>query len=383
MEFGVAAVVPELCGVLSELGADVIKVESLAHPDVLRLTGGGGQHINRAMTFNSECRGRRSVALDLSCERGRQLALDLCASADVVAENHRGGVLDRLGLGYEAVRAQNPRVIYASSQGYGRLGPFGEMPAYGPLNSGFSGIHLLWNHPSSPYPCGTSLNHPDHIAGKLLAVSVLAALRERQASGEGQWLEVAAYLVGEIYLEAARTGTAPEPIGNAHLAVAPHGVYPSAGEDRWVAIAILDDDAWVRMCATIGYEPPIALSTAPARLAARAELDERLSEWTRTRSNVDAAQLLQAAGVSAMPVMGPTDHHSDPHLRERKFIVELEHPEVGTERHVGNPIRCSRLTQRTAASSPCLGAHTEEVLTSILGLSPEEVEALINEGVCC
>ncbi len=103
----------------------------------------------------------------------------------------------------------NPRVIYASSQGYGRGGPFGEMPAYGPLNSGFSGVHLLWNHPEAPYPCGTSMNHPDHIAGRLLAVGVLAALAERETSGEGQHLEMAqteasAYLIGEKYLEAAR-----------------------------------------------------------------------------------------------------------------------------------------------------------------------------------
>ena len=117
---------------------------------------------------------------------GRELALALCASADVVAENQRGGALDRLGLGYDDVRARNPRVIYVSSQGYGRGGPLGEMPAYGPLNAGFSGVHLLWNHPDAPYPCGTSLNHPDHIAGRLLAVGVLAALREREAAGEGQ-----------------------------------------------------------------------------------------------------------------------------------------------------------------------------------------------------
>jgi crotonobetainyl-CoA:carnitine CoA-transferase CaiB-like acyl-CoA transferase len=386
VEFGVAAIAPELSGVLSELGADVIKIESIVHLDVLRAAGASVGSLNRSMTFNAECRGRRSVTLDLSTERGRELAFALCAEADVVAENYRGGVLEGLGLGYEAIRQRNPRVIYASSQGYGSTGPFASMPAYGPLNSGFSGVHLLWNHPDAPYPCGTSLNHPDHIGGKLLAVAVLAALREREASGVGQRLEMAqtevsAYLVGELYLEAARAGSDPAPLGNAHPAAAPHGVYPSAGEDSWVAIAVMTDDEWQRLCKAVGWEST-ELPTAASRLAARAELDERLASWTRARTNAEAAELLQWQGVSAMPVMGPIDQHADPHLTERGFIVRLEHPEAGEETHVGNPIRFSRTVQRTAQSAPCLGAHTEEVLTTVLGLSPEDVAELIEQGVC-
>ena len=371
---------------LSELGADVIKVESIVHLDVLRAAGASVGSFNRSMTFNAECRGRRSVTLDLSTERGRELAFALCAEADVVAENYRGGVLEGLGLGYEAVRERNPRVIYASSQGYGSTGPFASMPAYGPLNSGFSGVHLLWNHPDAPYPCGTSLNHPDHIGGKLLAVAVLAALREREASGQGQRLEMAqtevsAYLVGELYLEAARDGIDTAPLGNAHPDAAPHGVYPSAGEDSWVAIAVMTDDEWQRLCKAVGWDST-ELPTVASRLAARAELDERLASWTRARTNVEAAELLQLQGVSAMPVMGPIDQHADPHLTERGFIVRLEHPEAGEETHVGNPIRFSRTVQRTAASAPCLGAHTEEVLTTVLGLSPEDVAELVEQGVC-
>ncbi|HEX4016861.1 MAG TPA: CoA transferase [Frankiaceae bacterium] len=386
VEFGVAAIAPELCGVLSELGADVIKIESVVHLDVLRAAGASMGSFNRSMTFNAECRGRRSVTLDLTTEKGRELAFQLCAGADVVAENYRGGVLEGLGLGYEAIRAVNPRVVYASSQGYGSTGPFGEMPAYGPLNSGFTGVHLLWNHPDAPYPCGTSLNHPDHIGGKLLAVGVLAALREREASGEGQRLEMAqtevsAYLIGEMYLDAVRDGNDPAPLGNAHPTAAPHGVYPSEGDDAWVAIAVMNDDDWQRLCKVVGWDSA-ELPIAASRLAARDQLDERLAGWTRSRSNVEAAELLQAQGVSAMPVMGPVDQHVDPHLAEREFIVHLQHPEVGEETHVGNPIRFSSTTQRTAVSAPNLGADTEAVLTSVLGLSPADVAELIEQGVC-
>ncbi|HLM17937.1 MAG TPA: CoA transferase [Acidimicrobiia bacterium] len=387
VEFGVAAVVPEMCGVLSELGADVIKIESRANLDVLRMGSGQIELIDKNFTFNDECRGRRSVALDLNTERGREFALALCASADVVAENQRGGALERRGLGYDDVRSLNPRVVYVSSQGYGRGGPLGEMPAYGPLNSGFSGVHLLWNHPDAPYPCGTSMNHPDHIAGRLLAVGVLAALAEREVSGEGQHLELAqteaaAYFIGEVYLEAARAGADPAPLGNAHPHASPHGVYPSAGTDQWVAVAVMDDDAWRALCATVGWADDPSLRTAAQRVAARTELDERLARWTSTRTKEAAAELLQAHGVSAMPVMGPYDHLADPHLLERGAIVTLHHPEVGAERHVGNPLRFSRLPQRVAQSAPLMGADTEAVLTSVLGLEADDVAQLVVDGVC-
>lgn len=148
VEFGMAAVGPEVSLVLSELGAEVVKIESRAHLDVLRVSG--FDRINCGFAFNAECRGRRSVVLNLDTAEGRRLAAALCARADVVVENYRGGVLDGLGLGYEAVRVTNPAVVYASSQGYGRGGPLAGMPAYGPLNLGFVGLHHLWNHPDAP-----------------------------------------------------------------------------------------------------------------------------------------------------------------------------------------------------------------------------------------
>jgi crotonobetainyl-CoA:carnitine CoA-transferase CaiB-like acyl-CoA transferase len=384
VELGVAAVVPELCWLLSELGADVIKIESLAHPDVLRQSGLG--RINCGFAFNAECRGRRSVALDLGTERGRELALELCARATVVAENHRGGVVADLGLGEDAVRARNPSVVYVSSQGYGRGGPYGRMPAFGPLNAGFAGIHLLWNHPDVPYPCGTSLNHPDHIAGKLLAVAVLAALDHRARTGEGQLVEMAqteagAYLVGEAYLDAALHGE-PAGLGNRSAHAAPHGVYPARGDDRWIAVVAADDAAWQRLVAALGWTPDPRHATVGSRLEDRDAIDTRLAAWTSERPADEAATYLQERGVSAMPVMGPVDHHADAHLAARGAIVHLEHPEVGPERHVANPLRCSRLEQRTAASAPCLGADTEQVLTTVLGLGAAEVAALVESRVC-
>jgi crotonobetainyl-CoA:carnitine CoA-transferase CaiB-like acyl-CoA transferase len=385
VEFGMAAVVPELSLVLSELGADVIKIESETHLDVLRATGMG--RINCGFAFNTECRGRRSVALNLETEEGRQLALELCGTADVVAENFRGGVLDDLGLGYQQIRKKNPSVVYVSSQGYGREGPLARAAAYGPLNLGFVGLHLLWNHPDVPYPCGTSLNHPDHVAGKLLSVAVLAALAHRNRTGTGQFVEmaqtdVAAYLLGEVYLEAFKSGVEPAAQGNASPWAVPHGVFPAKGPDKWLAVAVPDDAGWSRLCGALGWKEDAGEATLAGRLANRTAIEGRLAEWTSDRDPVDAAGFLQHHGVSAMAVMGPQDHLSDPHLLERGFIEHLHHPEVGDERQPGNPVKMSGLRQRTAASAPCLGAHTEEVLTELLGMQPEDVQALIDKGVC-
>ena len=385
VEFGMAAVVPELSLVLSELGADVIKIESETHLDVLRATGMG--RINCGFAFNTECRGRRSVALNLETEEGRRLALDLCVKADVVAENFRGGVLDDLGIGYEQIRKKNPSVVYVSSQGFGRDGPLSRAPAYGPLNLGFVGLHPLWDHPDVPYPCGTSLNHPDHVAGKLLATAVLAALDHRRRTGAGQLVDmaqtdVAAYLLGEVYLEAFASGVEPAAQGNSSPHAVPHGVFPALGDDKWLAVAVHDDAAWTRLCRALDWQESSNEATLAGRLANRAAIEDRLSLWSSARDAMDAATFLQDRDISAMAVLGPQDHLSDPHLLERGFIVQLQHPEVGDERQPGNPIRMSELAQRTASSAPCLGAHTVEVLTEVLGLLPEYVEGLTEKGVC-
>src|SRR5947208_637243 len=206
IDLGCGVAIPETGTLLAELGAEVIKVESRANIDFLRRVTVEPDAVDRSWTFNDASRGQLSVALDLRTPRGRELALALCAAADVVIENNRGDVVRKWGLDYEDVRRVRPDVVYVASQGFGRGGPLGEASAYGPLNSAFAGVTWLWNHPDAPYPAGSSLNHPDHIAAKLAAVAVLAALEHRRRTGEGQLIEMsqaeaAAYLIGEFYLE--------------------------------------------------------------------------------------------------------------------------------------------------------------------------------------
>jgi len=387
VDLGVGAVGPEIAGFLGDLGADVVKIESRANLDFLRGVTIEPDAPNRAWTFNDECLGQKSVCLDLRTDRGRALALRLCAAADVVVENNRGGVVRAWGLDYDDVARVNPDVIYVASQGYGRGGPLGEIPAFGPLNSSFAGANLLWNHPDAPYPAGSALNHPDHMASKLGALAVLAALEHRRRTGEGQLIEMAqteaaAYLLGEFYLQGPTTGRPAAAQGNAVEWAAPHGVYPAAGDDRWVAIAVVGDDAWARFAGVAGFAPDPDLATLAGRRAARAALDARVAAWTRTRAAEDTVAALQAAGVAAAVVASANDHRADPHLAARGALVTVEHPEIGPETHAACPLRLSRtrLAPRTAA--PLLGADTEDVLVRVLGLSRAEVARLVECGVC-
>ncbi len=387
INLAVGAVGPELGWVLVTLGAEVIKIESRANLDFLRAVTVEPDTPNRAWTFNTECRGQKSVCLDLRTPRGRELALQLCATADIVVENNRGGVVRGWGLDYEDVRRVRPDVIYVASQGFGRGGPLGEASSFGPLNSCFAGSNLLWNHPHAPYPAGSALNHPDHVASKLAAAGVLAAFDHRRRTGEGQLIEMAqteacAYLLGEFYLEGSCTGRPATARGNTVEYAAPHGVYRCQGDDRWVAIAVVGDAAWERLTRCLGWAQEPALATLAGRLAARAEIDARLEAWTGECSAEEATATLQAAGVSAMIVQNADDHRADPHLAARGALVTVTHAEMGPERHVGNPIRMSRTQLVTTGPAPLLGEHTEAILTGVLGLSRAEVAQLIETGVC-
>ena len=384
---GVGAVVPELCGLLGELGAEVIKIESRASLDFLRRVSLEPERPNRAWGFNAECRGQKSVCLDLSTPRGRELALRLCAAADVVAENSRGGVVASWGLDYEDVRRLRPDVVYLSSQAYGRGGPLGEASGFGPLNCAFAGVAALWNHPDAAAPTASSLNHPDHVAGKLGAVAVLAALEHRRRTGEGQYIDMAqtdatAYLAGEFYLEGPTTGRPARARGNAVPYACPHGVYACAGDDRWLALAVVGDASWEAFRRAAGWDDDPALRTLAGRLSAASELERRVSEWTRDRVAEELAEQLQAAGVSAMPVQGPADHRGDAHLAARGALVAVEHAEMGVEHHIGNPLRLTRTPVRHAGPAPLLGQHTGPVLRELLQIGGEEFDELVAAGVC-
>src|SRR5262249_21104102 len=188
--------------------------------------------------------------------------------------------------------------------------------------------------------------------------------------------------MGEFYLEERCTGVAPQPAGNSVPWASPHGVYPAAGEDRWVAIAVVTDAEWKRLAELAGLPAEARWATSAGRIAARDEIDTRLAEWTRSQEPFALAACLQDAGISASVVLHGVDLRSDPHLVARGALPTVTHPEGAPARHSGSAIRLSRTPLIPAAAAPCLGADTSTILTEFLGLSTEEVDALIRDGVC-
>ena len=376
---------------LTHLGADVIRIESSGRPCVTRMLPPFADFQpgpNRSGYFNQYNQGKRSLTLNLKDERAIEIARRLIARSDVVSENFAAGVMDRMGLGYEEVRKLRPDIIMISLSGYGRTGPDKEFVSYGPATvplSGFSAVTGYAGHP----PMHVGISYGDPTAGLHGAFAVLAALLHRQRTGEGQYIdlslwEASAALLPDAILESQMNGADPPRMGNRDPRMAPHGVFRSAGEDRWVSIVVGTDEEWRALCramndAKLADDPRFA--TLPARKQNEDALEERTTAWTKTLSAEDATRLLQEAGVAAFPSMTNQNLAEDPHLNERGFFVDLPHPEVGTRHHAGIPWKLSGTPCAVRSAAPTLGQHSRQVLEEVLGYSPADVEALVAAGV--
>jgi crotonobetainyl-CoA:carnitine CoA-transferase CaiB-like acyl-CoA transferase len=372
VELGSGGVAPEASRYFALLGADVVKVESPTALDFLRAAAGPGMH-EYSPPFASSNRNKRSVQLDLKTEEGRAALARLLAVADVFFENNSGGVCERLGAGYEAVAATNPGIVYASSQLLGATGAAAAYSGFGPSNQAVGGISALWTHPDNPRPEGVSLVHPDHLAGKMLALAALAALGERRRTGRGRRIdlaqaEFAMATIGEAFVEASLLGRSVRR-GHDHPAFVPHGVYPTLLPDEWVAVAVETDEQWQGLRRALGepqWAADPALDRAAGRIAARRQIDEGLSAWTSGKTRTAVAHALGAAGVPAMPVLAPVEQIADPHLAARGAFDLVHHPLAGWAWMEGLPFRFQRLQVEPSRRAPLLGEHTDAVLAEWL-----------------
>lgn len=386
LSFSTGGVVPDFGKIMGELGADVIKMESRENMDFMRTIG---PDPNNIAGFNEANRNKRSFGINLKAEKSKPIVSRLIKWADILAENFRGGVMEELGLGYEAVRKINPHIIYISSQGFGGGGPYSHYQAYGPMLSGFSGLLSLWAQPDDPYPVGSNAPIPDHMASKFVVVAALAALDYRRRTGKGQYIdlaqtEVAASLVGEYYIDYTMNKRIPKPMGNRVPYAAPHGCYRCKGDDRWCAITVFTDDEWRSFCRAIG-NPAWCRSPKFADLLSRVqnadELDRLVEEWTSVREPLEVMEILQAAGVPAGIVQRAPDSIADPQLKARGAVVELDHPVAGKRLYPGIPYRLSGASRPQSVRAPLLGEHTEEICREVLRMTDEEIERLKAEGV--
>ena len=371
---------------LAHLGAEVIRVESATRLCVTRLLPPFAEFkpgTNRSGYFNQYNQGKRSITLDLKRPEAIEVARRLCAASDIVVENFAAGVMERMGLGYEALRSLRPDLIMIALSGYGATGPDSDKVSYGPAQVPLSGLSSVTGYRGWP-PMHVGVSYGDPTGGLHGAVAVLAALLHRARTGAGQYIDLSQWETTMSVLPDAITawtmnGVQPERDGNRDPHMAPHGIFRSAGEDRWVAVAVEDDAAWPRLAAAIG-RPELAddprYRTVVDRKRHEDDLEALLTEWTGARTPEEATALLQAAGVAAFTVASNRDLAEDPHLAGREFFVDLAHPEVGTRRHIGVPWRMSESEARVRRPAPCLGADTDAVLRNVLGYSEGEIAAL-------
>ena len=397
--------------ILADLGAEVIRVESLQRyapitrgfvPRPTREfvatqgTIGGGypdrdpgeRPWNRFPVFNATARNKLSCTMDLSRPKGIEMFKRLIKTADIFVENNSAGVMNRLGIGYAELSNIKPDLIMLSAPGYGETGPYARYLSYGSQIQAMSGFNWLRGYPDSDPTTTTSVVWMDPLSGMTMAYALMMALHHRNKTGEGQFIEFSQienmiHHTGDALMRYAMNGEVQGTIGNRHPSAAPHGVYRCKGDNRWIAICVFNDDQWRGLCRAMG-SPQWAMaetfSDQISRYNDQDNLDALVEEWTLGFDNYELMHLLQKEGVPAGPLMDEKDVHQDPHVNSREWFQDVTQEEVGTHRHPGEFCQMSK-TRLRIRKPPCrLGEHNEYVYKTLLGVSDEEYTELEKEG---
>jgi len=368
---------------LCDLGAKVIKVERPGSGDDSRTYTPFVK--GESAYFMSINRGKKSITLDLKHPKGKEIAVELAKRSDVLVENFKPGVMDNLGLGYEALKEINPRLVYASISGFGYTGPYSERPAYDLIIQGMGGIMSITG-PDEHHPTKVGSSIADIFAGLFAAIGILSALHNRELTGRGQWVDVGMLDAMVAVLENAvsrylATGSVPKPIGNRHPSIAPFCSVETA--DGFINIACGNDELWRRFCRIVGLDrladDPRFLTNAD-RVKNFSELEPLINEATRKRASAEWLKLLEEAKVPCGPINDIASVVKDPQVAAREMLVEVLHPVAGALKLPGVPIKLSGTPASIAGPAPLLGQHTEEVLSGMLGMGRGEIEKLKEDG---
>jgi crotonobetainyl-CoA:carnitine CoA-transferase CaiB-like acyl-CoA transferase len=373
---------PYCAALLGDLGADVIKLERPGRGDDLRAMRGTGR---MSASFAAVNRNKRGIALDLQKPEGARLALELARRADVLIENFLPGVADRLGLGYAAVRAVNPGIVYASITGFGQTGPLAKKPGYNTIAQGMSGLMALTGMPGHP-PTRVGGSVSDVAASYMAFGMINAALVHRLRTGEGQQLDVSLLSASlgllpdpvAIYFD---TGERPRRAGNRNLHLTPAEAFVT--KDGLLNVVLMNPEQWGRFCAALddpAMETDPLFATNDARLANHSEFKARVERVLATASAAEWVRHLEAAGIAAGPVYEFHEVFEDPQVRFLELVAEMEQPGAGHVRMLTFPGRASGTPPRIDRPAPLLGQHTAEVLGE-LGLAREEIDRLATAGV--
>ncbi len=377
---------------LGDYGAEVIKIEGPRQWDLLRGLGGlprtEPRWYNRAAYFNHNNRNKYAASIDLRQEAGRDLLLRLCAMSDVLVENYRANVMDNLGLGFEEVRAANPRIVYLSMPGHGKTGPEAHYVTYGTNVEQLAGLVSISGYEGGE-PLKTGFSYGDPSSGIAVPAAIALGLRQRDRTGEGVHIDLAqrenlTSFVGEYVVDYSMNGELRAPAGNTHPQFAPHGVYRCAGADSWIAIACENDEQFAALCRVIEREELLAderFATMAARKANERALDEIIEGWTERLGHYAAMHILQRHGVPAGAALTIPEVMSDPQLRWRGAWSEQIHPDAGAWEVETPPWNLPRTPGHARIPAPGFGEHNRYVFRDLLGLSETEIEQLYASGI--
>jgi benzylsuccinate CoA-transferase BbsF subunit len=392
LDFTWFAVGPVTTKYLADYGADVVRIESSARPDGLRLAPpwtDAKPGIDRSQFFASFNSSKRGLALDMSKPRAREIFMRMLPWADAVTESFTPKTLRNWGLDYEGMRAIKPDIILLSTCMQGQTGPHRDYPGFGNLMAALSGFYHVSGY-SEAEPCPPYGAYTDFIAPRFAVCALIGALDHRRRTGQGQYIDVAQYEaalhnLAPMIIDRAASGRVLGPVGNRSERYAPHGAYRCADEDgheRWIAIAVADDREWRALLGVLGNPPADAeFATIAGRIEHRAPLDELIGALTRDRSAEELTAALQTAGVAAYPVQSCMDLHRDENLAAFGFWRWLDHPEMGPSPYDGLEHRMSRTPGDLRRPAPTLGQHSAEVLGEILRMDAAEIEELRREKV--
>ena len=379
-DFSVHAAGPFAGMILALLGADVIKIESAARLDITRRPH--AMYGKPPSSFEQVNASKRSVTLNLKESRALELAYDLVRISDVVLENFRPGVMDRLGLGYPQLREIKPDIIMVSLSSNGQTGPEARYAGYAPMFAALGGLGYLTGYPDGP---PVELRHAmDHTGGMMAAFSAVAALCAHRNHQVGQRADVAVRdiataFMGHALMDTAMNDRDAQRMGNRDDAMAPHGVFPCLGDDQWITIAVADDEEWGALKAAMG-NPVWAESDdygdAFQRWQHQDALETRLSEWTAAHEAFELTAQLQDAGIAAFPSLSADQLMEDPHLSARGVFPLITDPTRGEQRAVAPPWRLSETPTDPLRWTPELGQDNHEVFCGLLGMAESELAAL-------
>ena len=380
---------PLACRHLADMGADVIKVESCERFDWWRSWEATPEWIRddgaeKSNAFNTMNRNKRDVTLDLEHPDGRELLLQLIASAHAVVENYSGGVLPKLGLGYEVLREVKPDIILLSMPAFGSTGPWAGFRAYGSTVEQSSGLPHLQGDQTMP-PVMQQVAYGDAIGGLNGSAALLTALRHQAKTGEGQFVDLsqaeAMFPLGiQGILHTSVTGNNPERQGNFHPNAVPHNVYPCLGDDQWLLIQIFEESQWLSLCHIVGDEL-VGFGSKAERLEQVVALNEVIANWTRPQEAEVLMLKLQQAGIPAVMCLSSKRLVENPHLKERGFWQWLDRAVVGHQPNPSAPYLVDGERVSIDAPAPTLGQQNREVLKDLLGLDDDRLAYLASAGV--